>query len=303
MTSHRLDVVDAQVHLWDAACVPFSWPASSSRPEGGVGVSIRRQYDSESMGFEMMLERMAAAGIDAAVVVTPLVYEYDNTYAFAAHSAHPDRFRVVARIDPRRPDINDAVGALRRHPAVIASRVLAVSSNDRVVLADGGCDPLFAAAEQAGLPVCIYAPRMLPTIDRIARRFDALQLVIDHLGLAQPPLQADDPPFSDLDQVLKLSGHPNVAVKLTGLPLLSREPFPFPDLWPYVNRVIDAYGTARVMWGSDITKANGHHTLFEAVAYIRESERLSHGERATLLGQSARRIFRWPLVAPSAMAQ
>lgn len=42
-------------------------------------------------------------------------------------------------------------------------------------------------------------------------------------------------------------GHPNVRVKISGACTLSREAFPYDDIWISVPRIIDAFGIDRCM--------------------------------------------------------
>jgi len=53
---------------------------------------------------------------------------------------------------------------------------------------------------------------------------------------------------------LRLARHPNVAVKATGGPGYSAQPYPFAIMQAYVQQVIQAFGPQRVFWGTDITK-------------------------------------------------
>lgn len=74
-------------------------------------------------------------------------------------------------------------------------------------------------------------------------------MVIDHLGLPQPqepPPPAE--PFADLSKLLALAAHDNVAVKISGACTLSREPFPYKDIWDPLYRIFDAFGFDRCMW-------------------------------------------------------
>jgi predicted TIM-barrel fold metal-dependent hydrolase len=74
--------------------------------------------------------------------------------------------------------------------------------------------------------VFLFITGWLPLAARIAEHFPGLTLILDHLGLRQPPLDtADDPPFAKLPQLLDLARFANVHVKLCGLPALSQGAF------------------------------------------------------------------------------
>jgi L-fuconolactonase len=89
-------------------------------------------------------------------------------------------------------------------------------------------------------------------VDRIAERHPGLKLVMDHLGLLTG--QKDGEAFRDLDRLLALARHPNVAVKASALPVYTNEPYPYRGLHPYIRRVYDAFGTRRMFWGTDLSR-------------------------------------------------
>jgi len=64
----------------------------------------------------------------------------------------------------------------------------------------------------------------------VIRAHPELTFVIDHLGIVQGPhREQPTAPFERLDDLLALSDLRNVAVKLSGLPTLALEAYPYPD--------------------------------------------------------------------------
>jgi hypothetical protein len=58
------------------------------------------------------------------------------------------------------------------------------------------------------------------------------RFIIDHLAILQPrtpPAAAQ--PWVDLPKVLDLAKRKNAVIKVSGACTLSREPYPFPDIW------------------------------------------------------------------------
>jgi predicted TIM-barrel fold metal-dependent hydrolase len=152
---------------------------------------------------------------------------------------------------------------------------------------------VFAAAQRQSVPVCIWTPRRLPELVPVVQKFSDLQFVIDHLGLPQTTslCRRDGVPFQRLPDLLSLARFPNVAVKITGVPSLSVEPFPFSDVWPPLHRVFSAFGLGRVMWGSN-WRAVGPYG--ETIDYIRDTTELTASDKTLLLGATLRSIFGWP---------
>jgi predicted TIM-barrel fold metal-dependent hydrolase len=122
-------------------------------------------------------------------------------------------------------------------------------------LADGTLDWLWAAAERAGVPIAMLATDSLPHIGRIAERHPGLRLTIDHLGgLGGNTTLKDAAAMEHIPELIKLARQPNVAVKATGAPGYCSGPYPFRSMHPYLRQIYDAFGPARMFWGTDITK-------------------------------------------------
>src|SRR4030095_16035011 len=101
-----------------------------------------------------------------------------------------------------------------------------------------------AAGRGHGLPVNILCWGRLEQARALAARNPETTIVIDHLGLQQP-FEPPPPaaPFAALPDVLKLAGHRNVAIKITGACTLSREAYPYKYIWDPLARVLDAIGS------------------------------------------------------------
>jgi L-fuconolactonase len=121
----------------------------------------------------------------------------------------------------------------------------------------------------------------------LASRNPNTRLVIDHLGLPQPhePPPPEEP-FADLPKLLALAARGNVAVKISGACTLSREPFPYKDIWDPLFRIFEAFGFDRCMWGTDWTRAVGLLTYEQGVEAFRVADRLSDSDRALLMGET-----------------
>ena len=66
------------------------------------------------------------------------------------------------------------------------------------------------------------------------------------------------------------------------MPRLSREPYPFRDIWDPVVEIVRTYGADRVAWGSDYTRTAGLHSYRQGVDYLREIPQLAEEEKQLL---------------------
>jgi L-fuconolactonase len=288
------DIVDAQVHLFAVDGARHPWdPAVLADPSLAA---MRARFEAHAAGAspDAMLALMDAHGVSGALVVSPSIYGYDNRYSLDAWERHPERFRVVGRVDSAREDIGDVLAAWSAHPAFVGLRVNLWAPSAVARFLAGGDDRLLAAAEKTGLCVCVNVPGRFDLQTRIARSFPDLRLIIDHLGLFEMPML--DPAYGDtfakLDGLLALAAFEQVSVKLTSLPLLSREPAPHRDVWPHLHRVVAAFGPERLMWGSDHTVFD--HEYGETVGLIRDTDELGAPDKEWILGRTLRLVWGWP---------
>ena len=89
----------------------------------------------------------------------------------------------------------------------------------------------------------------------VLERFPELRLLVSHLG--EPP-QTALPPEPDtaaavLQTVTDLARFPGVSVKLSGFYAVSDPGHDYPHEagWPYVEQLVTAFGSNRLVWGSD----------------------------------------------------
>lgn len=283
-----MHIVDAQIHTFDVDNEQYPWDKG---PEFEP-----RKHSTTPYTYDRAVDAMDEAGVAAAVLVIPGTYGDENGYLLEAAERHPGRFAVVGRIDAGLPDLPARLRDWARHPAIVGTRVVVRSKAAVARWEDGGFLPLFDAAQQIQLPICVNAPGRAREIAGIAQKFPELPLLIDHLGVPGPPTTPLGPDtLAPLDDVLTLAAFPNVAVKATAASNLSQEAYPFHDLWDAIRRVLAEFGPERLMWGSDVTRL--FRPYVEDLGFIAELPELTDQDKALIYGQNVRRIFGWPVTS------
>jgi predicted TIM-barrel fold metal-dependent hydrolase len=208
-----------------------------------------------SFTVEEALRLMNAAGVDAAVIHPPDWDPNSSEMALKAARNFPSRFAILGAFPLDQPDKRALVDTWRSQPGMLGLRYVFLQEPARGWLADDTLDWLWAAAEGAGVPIAVLATDSLPHIGRIAERHPGLRLTIDHLGgRGGNTTLKDDAAMEHIPELIKLARHPNVAVKATGAPGYCSGPYPFKSMHPYLRQIYDAFGPARMFWGTDITK-------------------------------------------------
>ena len=271
-------IIDSHLHVWsdDESRYPFS---EVSRPEPGQLGSV-----------ELLNEHMAEAGVDRAVIVQPIHYLYDNRYVADCLKRFPGRFAAVALVDPKSPEAPDQLERLVREQGFGGMRLHLSRQDDPSALAAPDQDPLWRRVEE--LDVCfIVLGRAgdLPALEPIIERFPGVKVVLDHLG--GPPLE-ESPDRALLGNVLKMAHYPNVYVKVSGMNVLSKKPYPHQDTFDIVRKVYDAFGPERLMWGTDfphVLNAGGYVRALELVRD--ELDFLTDQDKGWLFSKTVQRLW------------
>ncbi len=275
--------IDSQVHAYERDRPERPWIGTLPGP-------------SEVTGDDMVAA-MDAVGVDGALLVSPWsMYRFDASYALEVGASHPGRFGLIKPFDPRAESVPDEMAQWAATPGVVGARIMMM---DERPADDPGLNRILTAGARHGLPVNVLCWGKLPLLGELARRNPETQIVVDHVGLRQPFHPPVPPqPFSDLANVIALAENDNVAIKLSGACTLSRQPFPYSDIWEPLGRIFEAFGFDRCLWGTDWTRAVGLLTYEQGVEAFRITDQLSDSERAALMGGSLARIYNWsPTVA------
>jgi predicted TIM-barrel fold metal-dependent hydrolase len=232
-------IVDSQIHIW----------------QDGKMSAHHRQVPTFSI--DDALAEMRAAGVDCAVIHPPSsLGEAVNAYAVEAVQQHPDKFCILGHFDLKSPERERIVANWRQRPGMLGFRFTFSQPHEKAWWTDGSLDWFWAACERENLRVGLLASgEQMTALGRIAQRHPGLRLHIDHLGRGGGGRGvADDAVFANLGDMLALARHPNIAVKMSGAPSYSTEPYPYRNIHGYLQQIFDAFGPDRCFWGTDITR-------------------------------------------------
>jgi L-fuconolactonase len=160
--------------------------------------------------------------------------------------------------------------------------------------ADPGLDRIARGAAAQDLPVNLLCWGNIDAGMALIDRHPDTRFIIDHLAILQPrtpPAPAE--PWADLPKALELAKRKNAVIKVSGACTLSKAPYPFPDIWDPLQRVFDAWGLERCLWGTDWTRAFAVVNYEQAVEPFRTTGRLSESDRAMLMGGACAKAYRW----------
>jgi predicted TIM-barrel fold metal-dependent hydrolase len=273
-------IIDSQVHAYDANTPKRPWHSVPNWPSHVTG--------------DEMVAAMDAVGVDGAIFVSAFsMYRYDASYALEVQRAHPGRFAIVKPVDPDDPSVAEVIADWKKTPGTVGIRIMLQKSANRGA-DDPGLDRILRAAARHDMPVNLMIWDNLDVGTALTDRHPNTRIVIDHLGIRQPHNPPAPPePWAELPKVIELAKRPNAVIKVSGACTMSREPYPFPDIWDPLARVFDAWGLDRCLWGTDWTRAFAVVNYRQAVDPFRDTDRLTDAERATLMGGACAKTYGW----------
>ncbi|HEX5369409.1 MAG TPA: amidohydrolase family protein [Dehalococcoidia bacterium] len=274
-------ITDSQVHIWEVDRPDRPWPQPPrNQPQLPNGFSA-----------EEMLKEMDATGVDRAVIVPPTWIGENNATALEAAQNHPGRFAVMGRFDPLRPDATEALEHWRDQPYMLGIRHTFRMEPYATWLVDGTLDPFWRDCQRFGIPVMVLVSGIADKILPVAAKYEGLKLIIDHMA-ADLSAQGGNA-FAQLDDVISLAKFPSVSIKTSSAPCFSREPYPYQDIYPYLKRIYEAFGSHRMLWGADRTRLTS--TYEECLRHFQEGlDFLSEADKEWVLGKTAASILGWP---------
>src|SRR5512134_2304167 len=226
-----MPIIDSQVHAYEANTPKRPWKSVPNWPPSATG--------------DETVAAMDRLGIDGSILISAFsMYRYDASYAVEVQRKHPNRFALVKPVDPDDPAVADVIADWKKTPGTVGVRIMMTKDpgRDRSPT-DPGLDRIVRAAVRHDFPVNVLFWGNLEAGTTLIDRHPDARFIIDHLAILQPRTPpAPREPWADLPKVLDLAKRPNVVLKVSGACTLSREPYPFPDIWDPLARVFDAWG-------------------------------------------------------------
>ena len=226
-------IIDPHVHVWknDPA---FPWPEENPNPP------------SEDRTPEMLLELMAASGIEKTVLVQVIHYRWDNSYIAHVIKQYPDKFMAAGRVNPEDPDAPDHLSRWTEEHGLHGVRLSPSTGEAGDWFSGPLMEPLFARAQQLGVPMLILTgSSRLPDLARLLEKFPQLDAVIDHMA----DVHAEDAQGRKL--LMEMARFPRVYVKISHTWSISQQDYPWVDTHGLVEEVYQSFGAQRIMWGTD----------------------------------------------------
>ncbi len=232
--------IDSHQHLWRFDPVEYDWIPTDPP-------TLRRDYLHADLAREL-----AASGIDAAVAVQARQSLAENDFLLDQAEASGGRIRgVVGWVDLAADDVDDVLARYAARPRLVGVRHVVQGERDPEFLARPGFNRGVGRLRTHGLvyDVLIYAPQ-LPAAIAFVDRHPSQPFVLDHI--AKPAIIAGRFDEAWAKNFREIAKRPHVTCKLSGVVTEVRDAsWDAALIRPYVELALEAFGPARLLFGSD----------------------------------------------------
>ncbi len=233
-------IIDAHHHFWRIGAPGHGWP-DADWPR------IHRDFTRPNLDAAIAELAPDHAWLGG-VLVQSQPDDRDTDWMLEVAAQDAATLAVVGWVDFLHPDAPTRIARLATHAKLRGLRPMlqGIARTDWIL--QDAATPAIAAMVEHGLSFdALIEPRHLPIINRFARRWPMLPIVIDHA--AKPAIVRGelDPWRRDLETLATL---PNIWCKLSGLRTEQVPGQPASALRPYVDHLVGCFPD-RLMWGSD----------------------------------------------------
>jgi L-fuconolactonase len=274
--------VDAHHHLWRLDLGHHDWIAPDTE--------LHRDYELDDL-------RPSLEKIDATILVQTSPSEAETAWLLdVAHGSNGLVRGVVGWTDFAAPGAADRVHALAKDKLLKGLRPMPRELEDTYWILRDEVKPALRAMAETGLCLdALIEPRHLGLLPVLRNFHPDLKVVIHQYSqpLVTEPTElkwSRDLSWSDdLARVAKETGY---FCKLSGVAALAGPKAMMNDVRPWVDRILDCFGPARVMWGSGWPMGDfacGYarwHTMSERLLF-----RYKLADRAEVMGGTAARFY------------
>lgn len=271
--------IDAHQHFWRLSRGDYGWLTPTLAP-------IYRDFEVPELAPHLAANRISGTVL---VQAAPTEAETRFLLRLAAESAGLIG-GVVGWVDFEAPDVRERLARLAANPLLCGVRPMIQDIADADWMLERRLDEAFRAIVDLDLRFdALVQPRHLRNLRRLLDRHPDLRTVVDHGAKPAIANGAREPWAADISA---LARETQAWCKLSGLVTEAKPDWTVVDLAPYAAHLLDCFGPARLIWGSDwpvVNLAGGYERWWSATTSLLSG--LEPRERDAILGGNAERFY------------
>lgn len=280
--------VDSHTHIWGSPTEDRPW--TNERTIDLVDrLNVERAYTADALARDM-----DQIGVEEAILVSfPIAGQFDNQYVIDAITSS-DAFHGIGVVDPFTDDLGEQVRSLMAINGMLGVRLYPIFPADGYVEAqmDPSADWLPSLLESPGFWEAIDdTDAVVQTLIDVSQLDQLLTLVEQHpdVHYLVDHLARMDPARDGVAPFEPLAEYENVLMKVSAVPFLSNESFPYHDIHDVLRTLLDTFGRERLAWGSDYPVMSTIGTYGETLNWLDTVDGLSTADSRWLKQRSIRR--------------
>lgn len=217
---------------------------------------------------------------------------YEETlYLLSLYESYEWIYGVVGWLDLSSPAFPEQLDFLMKQPGIIGLRpMLQDIEKDDWILQKQVIKNLRLLIPY-DLPLdLLITERHIPTIEALLEKLPTLRVVIDHI--AKPLISKEE--FKKWKEDMNLlAAFPNVWCKVSGFMTLS-DSWEAADFTPYIHHIVQAFGSSRILFGSDWPVCLAGGSYEQALQIVSENlpHSLSESEREQIFSINAKTFYK-----------
>lgn len=230
-------IIDTHVHFWKYDKVRDSWITNDMKV-------LKQDYVPAHL-----MPTLRRNDVDGCVAVQASQSEYETHFLVELSKTHREIKGVVGWVDLLNKNLEERLQFFSQYPVIKGWRHIVQSEPDDFLLRDDFQNGIRALGSYDWTyDILIYHYQLKAAIEFVST-FPDQKFVIDHC--AKPDIGKKE--INEWKALMKeMAKHPNVYCKLSGLLTETKWKQWSPgDFYPYLDVVFEAFGTERLMFGSD----------------------------------------------------
>lgn len=234
--------IDSHQHFWQLTSNYFTWPTPDLS-------TIYKDFLPADI-----TPHLQRAKIDGTILVqvTPNIDE--THFLLDLAKQHSFILGVVGWVDLETKTAPEQIIELAENPYFCGIRPMIQIIDDVDWMLQKNITPSLKTIEALGLTFdALVFPKHLANLIKLSERHPTLKIVIDH---GAKPLIKDSIFEPWATEMSRLSRHPHIYCKLSGLVTEAGPSWSWEKLLPYIDHLFTCFGYQRIMWGSDYPVLN-----------------------------------------------
>jgi len=272
-------IIDSHVHFWEFDKKKDSWLTSEMK-------LLRQNYLPEQLS--MNLKRN---DVDGCIAVQASQTELETHFLVELSETHPVIRGVVGWVDLCAADVEARLDHFFQYPQIKGFRHIVQAEKPGFMLRDDFKKGIKALGSLGLTYDILIFPSQLEDTLSLVSQFPEQAFVIDHCGkpdIANNKIDEWRPLIKDI------ADRPNVCCKLSGLLTEAKwKEWSAGDFYPYLDVVFEAFGTDRLLFGSDwpVMLLSGIYIQWKSLLE-KYMENFSEEDRQKIFGLNAANFYK-----------